>query len=99
MDAGIGSGSSPAPTIARMPMPPPDDGDHEDGIARSPDGPGDSDGDTSSDPPAADVGPPQTSMQGMVLAQAYYSGPIPPPEVLRKMDEIVPGSARRIVNA
>ncbi len=27
----------------------------------------------------------------------FYSGPLPPPEVLKRFDEIVPGSAERII--
>ncbi|MEO8637563.1 MAG: DUF2335 domain-containing protein [Candidatus Taylorbacteria bacterium] len=32
-----------------------------------------------------------------VRSQQYYSGPLPPPEVLKKFDEVVPGAAERII--
>lgn len=31
------------------------------------------------------------------ILEAYYSGPLPPPSLLRDYDEIVPGSADRII--
>jgi len=34
--------------------------------------------------------------QGVALRQESFSGPLPPPEILRKFNEVIPGSAERI---
>ncbi len=42
----------------------------------------------------------QHNQNGLTLGQhsaQFFSGPLPPPDVLRKFDEIVPGSAERII--
>lgn len=33
----------------------------------------------------------------LIRQQSSFSGPLPPPEILKKFDEIVPGSAERII--
>lgn len=40
----------------------------------------------------------QNNGNGVVLhQQSSYSGPLPPPDVLKRFDEVVPGSAERII--
>ena len=40
----------------------------------------------------------QKISRGLVVQQSSsFSGPLPPPEILKKFDEIVPGSAERIM--
>ncbi len=35
---------------------------------------------------------------GLILEQSgFFSGPLPPPEILKKFDEVVPGSAERLI--
>lgn len=44
--------------------------------------------------------PNQHNQTGVVVRQSSvqtFSGPLPPPEILRKFDEIVPGAAERII--
>jgi uncharacterized membrane protein len=46
--------------------------------------------------------PPQVktseSMEKFVIAAQSFSGPLPPPEILRKYEEVLPGSAERIIS-
>ena len=37
------------------------------------------------------------SQKEVVVTQHSFSGPLPPPEVLKRFDEVVPGSAERII--
>ncbi len=37
------------------------------------------------------------SQNGGVVVKHSFSGPLPPPEVLKRFDEVVPGSAERII--
>ena len=40
----------------------------------------------------------QGSKKSLEIHQSqYFSGPLPPPEILKKFDEIVPGAAERII--
>ncbi|MEK7208567.1 MAG: DUF2335 domain-containing protein [Patescibacteria group bacterium] len=41
--------------------------------------------------------PQNNSSQREVVVQHSFSGPLPPPEVLKRFDEVVPGSAERII--
>src|SRR3989338_3375865 len=35
--------------------------------------------------------------RGMLVQHQEFSGPLPPPEVLRQFDQVVPGAAERII--
>lgn len=39
----------------------------------------------------------QKSASVLLHQQSSFSGPLPPPEILKKFDELVPGSAERII--
>lgn len=41
---------------------------------------------------------PSESMERFVIAAQSFSGPLPPPEILKKYEEVVPGSADRIIS-
>lgn len=41
--------------------------------------------------------PQHNSQKSIIRAAAHYSGPIPPPEMLEKYNQIIPGAAERIL--
>jgi uncharacterized membrane protein len=48
--------------------------------------------------PMSNNSPDQHKSNAVVLRQSQsFSGPLPPPEMLRKFDEVVPGAAERII--
>lgn len=54
--------------------------------------------------PLKDVIPPDSDASGqniieMKASRSAYSGPLPPPELLKQYDDILPGSAERIMKA
>ena len=46
----------------------------------------------------ADQHPPDSQRRQQIVQQSqYYSGPIPPPAVLKELEQITPGAAERII--
>jgi len=44
----------------------------------------------------ADTGAPDASKRPVLLSASYYQGAFPPPEVLKQLERLIPGSAARI---